>query len=107
MRQRSGNRRIVATHSRPVINPQFHSSQNDRRLSQHHERCLNVHRRSLFNASLSRWVSHAFKRMDVVGTAIRIARIIQRVDANENILGARDPGQGKSMRQKIVLRAGT
>ena len=56
---------------------------------------------------LGREIRQLLERGDELGPAIGIARIIERVDADEDVARAARLGQAEREARKIVLRAGT
>ena len=52
-----------------------------------------------FDPRLGRQIGHGFKGGDVFGAAIRIAGIVDRIHADEDVLATQDLGPGKGQRQ--------
>ena len=59
-----------------------------------------------FNASFGGEIGHALKGFDVLGAAVRIAAVVERVHADENVLRPEDLSPGESEREKNCVAGG-
>ena len=87
-------RRIVARPTDPGVQPQPVGFANDIGLAHILQRCLDADRVT-FNPRLGRKRRHRLKSVDKFGATIGITRIIQRVDADEDVAGPSDFGQSQ------------
>src|ERR1035438_8481275 len=67
---------------------------------------MNLERLTAFNARLGGQVSHLLKGLDKLRPAVRVARVVQRVYANENVARAQhlSPSQRKRQENRIARR---
>src|SRR5437660_12865385 len=90
---------IVATAREPVIEVEREASSNDIGLAQIDERRVDVELRA-FDAGARRNCGQRLERPDERRAAIRVAGIIERVDANVDIAGVEDFGPAERKRKK-------
>ncbi len=76
---------IVAAMREREIEPNFDRQLHDLRLAELGQRRVNLQMRAAFHAGLGRQVRHVLESGDELRAAIRIARIVDRIHADENV----------------------
>jgi glycosyltransferase involved in cell wall biosynthesis len=99
-------RGVVATVRQPERNAKLLRQFDDLRFCQPQQRRVDLKARAAFHACFGGEIRHALVGLDVLGAAIRVARIIERVDADKDI-GALDRlRQGERVRKEDRIACG-
>ncbi len=91
--------RAVAGHRERVIDAELDAAADDLRLRERHERRVDRDRRTL-HAALRRQPRERLERRDELGTTIRIARIVDRVHADDDPIGFEHLGPREREREE-------
>src|SRR5215213_7592310 len=97
---------IVAAQRERVVDAEGASELDDLALAEMEQRRLDAHGRGTLDAAARGEVGHVLERLDVLGTAIGIARVVERVDADEDVGGAEylRPGEAEGEEDRVARR---
>ena len=77
---------VVARKRHPVIDSEFDAAFDDLRLGQMNQRCVDHQStRLLINTLLRRQIRHRLVGLDVLGSTIRVAAVVERIDADKEV----------------------
>src|SRR5690348_15399846 len=77
--------RIIAAMREPEVHAELSGKAHDIGFAERHQRGVTLDMRAAVEAGVGRQIRHAFVSLDELGAAIRVAGVIQRVHADENI----------------------
>ena len=98
-------RRIVAAVRQRVVEAERQAALDDLRLVHRHQRRMNVEPGAL-DAGLRRQVGHRLERAHVLGTAVGIARVVERVGADADVEDAKRFGPRERQREEHRVPGG-
>ena len=103
--RRAMRERIVATVGQAVIEAQRQTAADDLRLRQRDQRSTNV-KAAAVDARFRGQSRHPLERLDVLGPAVWIAGVVQRIDADEEVAGAQHFSPRQRQRQEHRIARG-
>src|SRR6202790_5009917 len=98
--------RIITAMSKSKVQAQLGGDTHDIRFTERDQRRVNVDGRAAFDARFGRQVGHIFESVDELGAAVRVAGVVERIHADENVGGLENLRPRQRIRKKNGVARG-